>query len=350
MLATRQPILRRFWYPVIPVDHVASGPQPFTLLGEKLAIWIDAEGRVSALEDRCCHRTAQLSRGFYDCGALVCGYHGFRYDAAGRCIAIPQMPGRTVSERIRVKAYQAQQRYGYVWVCLSDEPLTGIPVIPEIDAPGFRLIPQFYEAWQCSGLRLMENSFDPAHVNFVHRNTFGDPGDAGAVEMEITDEDDWGFTMNTHFPVKNTEFGKGVLHTDADKTSRDVSARWFMPFARTSRFAYPNGLVHSIFTAATPIDDTHSMVCQFAWRNDSEAEVPAADIIEFDRQVTAEDRYILEGTDGDVSLGNRTVEFSMGSDRPGVLMRRKLLKLLQAHGEAEVTRHAVVPITVAQGG
>ena len=33
MLATQQPILRRFWYPAMPVAMVDAGPQPFTLLG-----------------------------------------------------------------------------------------------------------------------------------------------------------------------------------------------------------------------------------------------------------------------------------------------------------------------------
>ena len=35
MLATRQPVLRRFWYPVMPAALVDQGPQPFTLLDEK---------------------------------------------------------------------------------------------------------------------------------------------------------------------------------------------------------------------------------------------------------------------------------------------------------------------------
>ena len=36
MLVTRQPVLRRFWYPVMPLSRLAAGPQPFTLLGERV--------------------------------------------------------------------------------------------------------------------------------------------------------------------------------------------------------------------------------------------------------------------------------------------------------------------------
>ena len=36
MLVTRQPVLRRFWYAVMPMARLDTGPQPFTLLGEAI--------------------------------------------------------------------------------------------------------------------------------------------------------------------------------------------------------------------------------------------------------------------------------------------------------------------------
>ena len=64
MLNTRQKVLRKFWYAIMPVDHLKNGPKPFTLLGEKIVLFLDAEGEPAALEDRCCHRTARLSKGW----------------------------------------------------------------------------------------------------------------------------------------------------------------------------------------------------------------------------------------------------------------------------------------------
>ena len=196
MLVTRQKLLRRFWYPVIPVSHLADGPKPFTLLGERIVVWQDGEGRVSALEDRCCHRTAALSRGYYEDGLLVCGYHGWTYDYEGRVKRIPQITRERAPESARVKRYGAEVRYDYVWVSLDEQPLFGIPQIEEWDDPRYRRIQQFYELWRCAGLRLMENSFDNAHVNFVHRGTFGDPQDAGESRMDLIEEP-WGFRTKT---------------------------------------------------------------------------------------------------------------------------------------------------------
>ena len=61
-------------------------------------------------------------------------------------------------------------------------------------------------------------------------------------------------------------------------------------------------------------------------------------LIDFDHVITREDKDILESTDPDalVDLRRRGVEYSMDSDRPGLLIRRQLMDLLARHGEAEV--------------
>ncbi len=110
-----------------------------------------------------------------------------------------------------------------------------------------------------------------------------------------------------------------------------------MPFARTLKIQYPNGLIHLIFTAYTPIDDQTSQLIQFCLRNDTEAEASASDIIAFDRQVTLEDRAVLETTDYDTPL-LIAEEQHMASDKPGILMRHRLAALLKEHGEVEYRR------------
>ena len=334
MLVTKQKVLRRFWYPVIPLSNLADGPKPFTLLGEKIVLWRDGEGRASALEDRCCHRTAALSRGYYEDGALVCGYHGWTYDRGGRVLRIPQME-RAAPESARVQSFRAEERYGYVWVCLHGKPLFEIPDIAEWNDPAFRRIPEFYEVWRCAGLRLMENSFDNAHVNFVHRGTFGDPADAAPTKAELFEES-WGFRTKTRFPVKQTELAARANRIEGTKTERIIEGSWWIPFVRRAHMTYPSGLVHVLVTAATPIDDAHSQIVQFCLRSDREEDVPAADAIAFDREITAEDRYILEPTDPDVPLSETPRERNMVSDKLGVLMRKRLLALLREHGEEEV--------------
>jgi phenylpropionate dioxygenase-like ring-hydroxylating dioxygenase large terminal subunit len=335
MLVTRQKLLRRFWYPVIPVSRLEDGPKPFTLLGSRIVVWKDGAGRVSALEDRCCHRTAALSRGYYEGGLLVCGYHGWTYDAAGSVIRIPQLARESAPAGACVASYLAEERYGYLWVALDDEPLLGIPEIEDWNDPALRRIHQFYEVWRCAGLRLMENSFDNAHVNFVHRGSFGDPADAALTRTEVFEEP-WGLRTRTEFPVRQTELAAKANRVEGAKTTRRIEGSWWIPFVRRAHIEYPSGLRHVLITAATPIDDAHSQIVQFCLRSDREEDVPAADAIAFDRKVTEEDRYILESTDPDVPLGETARERNMASDKLGILMRRRLLALLRDHGEEEI--------------
>lgn len=341
MLVCEQPVLRRFWYPVMPLAHLADGPKPFRLLGEDIVLWL-ADGTPVALADRCCHRTAKLSLGICERNRLICGYHGWEYDPTGRVVRLPQAGAdEDRPTRMTVPWFRAAARYGYAWVAL-DEPVAELPEFEEPSEGGFRQIDQFYEVWHCAGLRVMENSFDNAHFSFVHRKSFGDQGHPVPAKLEIEDKAD-GFLMLSSVPVRNPEMQRHLLHMDSDRTVRHMRARWYMPFLRKLRINYPNGMVHSIVTAATPIDDRSSQIVQFCFRNDTEAEAKAADVIAFDRQVTLEDQAILESTDHDVPLDQMGVELNMASDRPGVLMRRMLRDLLERHGEKEVRHEAKTP-------
>ena len=336
MLVTQQKVLRRFWYPVMPIAMLDEGPQPFTLLGENIVLYRDGDGQPVALANRCCHRTARLSEGYIDAGLLVCGYHGWTYDSTGKCVRIPQNAEQVIPANARVPAFHCAARYGYAWVAL-DEPLMPIPEFAEAGDPSFRQIDQFYEVWKCAGLRLMENSFDMAHLAFVHRGTFG-PTNPVPEKMAITLTDS-GLESYAETPVKNPAIAQSVVGSSAAETVRRMRGTWFMPFTRRLAITYPNGLRHFIITNATPIDDSSSMVVQWCYRSDLEEDVPAKDIIAFDRAVTDEDRPMLESTDYDACIDtSRRVEFHMESDKPGLIMRQKLLALLREHGEEEAHR------------
>ena len=327
MLVTAHPVLRQFWYPVLPVELLHQGPQSFCLLGQDLVLWLNTAGQPAAVEDRCCHRSARLSQGTVHQGHIQCPYHGWCFDVGGICVQVPQLSQPTIPNCYRIKAFQCTQRYGYVWVCL-DTPRADIPTIAEADDPQFRYIPEFYEVWHCSGLRLMENSFDNAHPQFVHEQTFGLQQAPVPPTPDTFTETCDGFKMTYRLPVKNTDIQKQNLQMTDEKTVRMSEGIWYMPFVRSLKITYPNGLIHLIFTAATPISDRSIQVVQFCLRNDSEAEAKASDIIAFDRAVTLEDKAILEGTEYDVSL-TLQAEQHMASDQPGIVMRHRLAALIQ---------------------
>jgi phenylpropionate dioxygenase-like ring-hydroxylating dioxygenase large terminal subunit len=352
MLVTQQPVFRRFWHAVMPLSHLAAGtPQPFTLLGEKIVLFLDASGQPAALKDRCCHRTARLSKGRCVDGALQCGYHGWTYNAAGRVIHIPQYDeGRTIPADYCTPAYRCVAKHGYAWVALvapGEEPIAPIPDIPEFGAPGWRTIFQFHETWATSPVRALENSFDNSHFSFVHRATFGVADQPKPSKYELVQKDG-GFYAETIIAAANPEAYHRVSGNRSPITQRHMRNAYYLPFSRRLDIEYPGadgsdgkpGVRHVIINCFTPIDDGHIQLCQWLFRNDTEADCPEALLVHFDEVITREDKDILESTDPDavVDTRRRGVEYSMDSDKPGMLIRKLLMELLVANGEAEVHR------------
>lgn len=336
MLQAKQAVLRKFYYPVMPMAELESGPKPFRMFGQPIVLWLGEQGKPAAAVDRCCHRTAKLSVGTLRDGCIVCPYHGWTFNRDGKCTFFPQSQLEDPPKVYKIKAYRCEERYGYVWVAL-DDPIADIPVFKRSGEEGFRQIHEFYHEIRCSGLRMMENSFDNAHIAFVHHNTFGDNQDPIPPQIELS-PNETGFDMYAEMKVTN-KLNKDVkaINVDTAETTRKMHSRWFMPFIRQTDITYPTGLIHSIVTCTTPIDDEACMLTQFVFRNDTEEEVPADTVIAFDRAVVAEDLAVLETTEPNVPLDlSLRMETHMYSDKPGILMREMLLKLFERHGEQEL--------------
>jgi phenylpropionate dioxygenase-like ring-hydroxylating dioxygenase large terminal subunit len=339
MLTTKQKVLRRFWYAVMPLADLKDGPKSFRLLDEDIVLFLGADGQPAALRDRCCHRTAKLSKGWCKDGTIVCGYHGWTYDHTGKLVHVPQFPVQQEVPNLSTPSYHCTSRYGYAWVAL-DEPLAPIFEVPEDSDPAFRCVPQFYETWNTSALRLMENSFDNAHFAFVHKGTFGQVDQPLPEKYEIK-ETDYGFEAETLVTVANPPIQYRISGTDAPTTKRHMRNKWYMPFCRRLDIEYPSGLRHIILNSATPIDDGHIKVVQWLYRNDTEADCPAQLLIDWDYKITREDKDIIESTDYDTPIDpTRRAEAHMISDKPGMIMRKRLMQLLAEHGETEIFRAA----------
>ena len=105
-----------FWYPVAFSHEVTHKPYGTRLLDERVVVYRLSDGCISAARDICYHRGVPLSLGHVEGDEIICKYHGLRYDREGRCVCIPAHPGGAISPRLHLDMYQAQERYGLVWV------------------------------------------------------------------------------------------------------------------------------------------------------------------------------------------------------------------------------------------
>jgi len=224
MLIMQHPVFRRFWYPTLALADLADGPKPFKLLSENIVLWRQANGAPAALEDRCPHRRARLSVDSYVIdGALQCGYHGWRFNAGGRCVLVPQMPDAQPGAKSQVKSYQCKERYGFVWVCLSEEPLLDIPYIRHSDDPAFRQVFEYDEDWKANAFVVCENALDIGHISFVHRKTFGNDQKPASPRLQIVPLDH-GVNFNAYKTLMDTSETRRIGIGDVDDARMAASA------------------------------------------------------------------------------------------------------------------------------
>jgi phthalate 4,5-dioxygenase oxygenase subunit len=88
-------LMRRYWIPAGFSHQIAapdSPPARVKLLGERLVMFRDTQGRVGLLGEQCPHRTASLFFGRNEECGLRCVYHGWKFDIDGNCVDLPSEP------------------------------------------------------------------------------------------------------------------------------------------------------------------------------------------------------------------------------------------------------------------
>jgi phenylpropionate dioxygenase-like ring-hydroxylating dioxygenase large terminal subunit len=160
------------WHPVAALDELGAAPLAVRLLERDVVLWRDGANDVHAWADRCPHRGTRLSLGRIVEGRLECGYHGWRFNAGGQCVAIPSLPDFTPPASHAACAYDVRFAYGLVWVRLEASAET-IPVIE--DVPARQVICGPFDV-ATSAPRAVENFLDTAHFGFVHEGWLGDRG------------------------------------------------------------------------------------------------------------------------------------------------------------------------------
>ncbi|HEY6403348.1 MAG TPA: aromatic ring-hydroxylating dioxygenase subunit alpha [Blastocatellia bacterium] len=150
------------------------------ILDEWIALFRDENGEAIALQDRCLHRCARLSKGRVTTGGLQCAYHGWTYNGQGSVVFVPsEGPDGPKSAHRRARSFQVREQDDYVYVRLID----GTNETEAADIGPFRI--PFYKAEGWAAIRLRnrfrnnvtncaENFVDIPHTVFVHPGIFRD--------------------------------------------------------------------------------------------------------------------------------------------------------------------------------
>lgn len=178
--------VRNCWY-VAAWSHEVQADAPFarTITGTPVLFWRDREGRVCALEDRCCHRGAPLSKGRREGDCIRCMYHGMLFDRTGQCVEIPSQ--KAIPAAARVRAYPIVEKDTWIWIWMGDATLADparIPATPQLSDPLWPGLPGYLH-YDADYLLIADNLLDFSHLAFVHETTLGGSASYAAVQPTV---------------------------------------------------------------------------------------------------------------------------------------------------------------------
>jgi vanillate O-demethylase monooxygenase subunit len=165
--------VRNAWY-VAAWSNELDGSKPIGMkvLGDRIALYRTAGGRIVALEDRCVHRLAPLSQGRCEGEHLRCMYHGMLFDPDGKVVEIPGQD--LIPAQARVRTYPVVERDSWIWVWMGDAAVADERLIPPavgLDHPDYMLGHGQLD-YAAEARLINDNLLDFSHITFVHADSF----------------------------------------------------------------------------------------------------------------------------------------------------------------------------------
>ena len=198
-------LLRRYWMPIAGVSEFDERPiKQVRFFGEELVLYKDLSGTFGLVDRHCPHRRADLSYGFVESCGIRCNYHGWRFDETGRCVEQPfedtVAPEVKFREKVRITSYPVETKAGLVWAYMGPQPA---PLLPNWEPFSWKngFVQITLATVPCNWLQAQENSIDPVHFEWMHRNWStrlkGETGPYGKKHVKIDfREFDFGFTYH----------------------------------------------------------------------------------------------------------------------------------------------------------
>jgi phenylpropionate dioxygenase-like ring-hydroxylating dioxygenase large terminal subunit len=262
-------LMRQYWIPALLSDELPEPdcrPVRVRLLGENLVAFRDSEGKAGLVADNCPHRGASLFFGRNEKSGLRCVYHGWKFDASGRCIDMPNEPPESnFKDKVRAIAYPCRERAGVIWSYLGprDEP----PPLSDLEA---NLLPDGeWNVWaglrECNWMQALEGDIDTSHLGFLHH---------GSVPVESATPGTFSYyellNRAPKYAVVDTDYGTmyGAYRPAESDSYYWRIAHFLFPFYTMP----PVGLLGKkvVARAWVPVDDDHTMFVMMAPKPESQ--------------------------------------------------------------------------------
>ncbi|NUX54050.1 MULTISPECIES: aromatic ring-hydroxylating dioxygenase subunit alpha [Paraburkholderia] len=327
--------LRRYWHPIAGVSEFdTSLIKPMRLFGEDLVLYRDLSGNYGLLDRHCVHRRASLQFGYVEDKGIRCAYHGWKFEADGKCSERPYedtaVPDATTRAGLKITSYPVRVAGGMLWTYMG--PIETMPELPVWEPfnwqNGFCQI--VTSVINCNWLQCQENSIDPIHFEWQHSN-YSVRRMGGTKEKYVP----------RHTALDFTEFEFGYQYK---RQRTDTNAEH--PLWTTGRVClYPNGFfLGEHFEWRVPVDDGHTLSISWFYlpvpaeaRPYVQDQIPTWESPVMDANGKYHDSHILNqdfmAWVGQGTIADRTKEVLGSSDKGVVMLRRRFEADLQAIAE-----------------
>jgi phthalate 4,5-dioxygenase oxygenase subunit len=167
-------VMRRYWIPALlstDIPQADCPPVRVKLLGEALVAFRDTQGRIGLLEEFCPHRRASLFLGRNEENGLRCVYHGWKFDARGHCIDMPNEPEESrFKEKVRIASYPTVEQGGVVWAYMGPPDKQPVELGMEWCRAPERQCFVSKTIEYCNFAQAVEGGIDTVHSSFLHNN------------------------------------------------------------------------------------------------------------------------------------------------------------------------------------
>ena len=230
--------MRLFWQPVMRGKDLPVGrAKPLEILGEKFTIYRGQDGSPHVTAFRCAHRGTQLSLGWVEGDTLRCRYHGWRYDASGQCVEMPN-EDRPFCDKVKIPTYPTREYAGFIFAYFGEGAAPTFPTFPDLDRPGV-LVADPVEVLPCTFWNRFDN--DHGHRHWVHRATAlrRNRPDVLVLHHEFAEETPYGWRGTRVVKADDDDVMNSLGQTikgGRDKYESHMGlakyTHWFMPQAR----------------------------------------------------------------------------------------------------------------------
>jgi len=158
------------WFAVAWSDELGPGDvRSLRSFARDLVLFRGQDGAAHVLDAFCAHLGAHLGGGRVEGDTLVCPFHAWRWDGAGRCAAIPY--AKKIPAKARMRAWPVVEHSGAIFVwhdAAGGAPSFEVPPHPELADPEWMSVERHEFTIATCIQEIAENAHDPAHFTVVH--------------------------------------------------------------------------------------------------------------------------------------------------------------------------------------